>query len=323
LAKLKIFFIGQNPDRGLKDSDPTSLKSMALKMGHSIASNLGDNPDVVICVDWDKASAKHVKRAEILRIPTVLVKNEPSVVAPGHSDARIDSKFGAIVEVGRPNYSPLIRWPQTWNLEHFGNKQRIDRAVAISANKFSFVSGELYSLRARVYSTSDSLDLFGVGWDRSVINNALKLARELQIAVLGRANKITLACLASFRFEPMNFLGQAEDKLEVLSRYKVSVVIENSNEYMSEKLIDSILAGTIPVYVGPPVEMFGIPPDMVVFANPNPQDVTRAITQAGLMSYGDWHEMAARWLAVPETSEIWSAQTVMSQILNIARSIIE
>jgi len=317
---MKIFFMGQNPGRGLKDSDPTSLKSMALEMGHSVVASLRESPDIAICVDWDKASAKPVKTAKSLGIPTVLVKNEPKIVTPGHGNSRIDRKFTAVIEVGRPNYSPLVRWPQTWNLKHFDNKQRINRAVAISANKFSFVKGELYSLRTRVYSSSDSLDLFGVGWNRSVVNNILKLSKDLQIAILGSATNVTFACLSSLWLKPLNFLGQAGDKLEVLSRYKVSLVIENSSEYMSEKLIDSILAGTIPVYVGPPVKMFGIPEGLVVFARPDPQDVMRKITQASRMSHRDWHDMATTWLAAPETQENWDAQRVMSQILNISLS---
>jgi hypothetical protein len=318
---MKILFIGQNPNSGLKDSDPTSLQSTALEMGHSLALTLSEFPDLVICVDWLKSCGGLVKKANSLGIPTVLVKNEPSIVTTEHGDRRTDSKFTAIVEVGRPNYLPLVRCPQTWNSEYFDSSPRINRAVAISANKFSFVRGQQYSLRAKVYSNSNLTDLYGFGWDRSGINNVLKLAKELQIAVLGRSNKITFACLASFRLMPLNFIGQAGDKLEVLSRYKVSVVIENSSEYMSEKLIDSILAGTIPVYVGPPVEIFGIPPGLVVEANPNLQDVLRAVTLANSMPYGDWHDLAAGWLNAPETQKSWSAHRAMSQIIDIVGSV--
>ena len=38
-----------------------------------------------------------------------------------------------------------------------------------------------------------------------------------------------------FRFFS-NYLGEIEDKKEVLSKYKYSIVIENSSDYLSEKL---------------------------------------------------------------------------------------
>jgi hypothetical protein len=96
--------------------------------------------------------------------------------------------------------------PQAWNIEHFKNNERINRAVAISANKLSFVSEELYSLRTGAYSNSDSLDFFGLSWDPSVINYILEIAREVQIALLGRLANIMLACLCSPRLKPMKLI---------------------------------------------------------------------------------------------------------------------
>ena len=42
------------------------------------------------------------------------------------------------------------------------------------------------------------------------------------------------------------------DKIKFLSEYKFSIAMENSNGggYISEKIIDSFLAGTIPIYYG-------------------------------------------------------------------------
>ena len=50
-----------------------------------------------------------------------------------------------------------------------------------------------------------------------------------------------------------NNVGKAvKDKIEFLSSYKFSISMENSSGdgYLSEKIIDSLIAGTIPIYYG-------------------------------------------------------------------------
>ena len=49
-----------------------------------------------------------------------------------------------------------------------------------------------------------------------------------------------------------NINGTIRDKISFLSKYKFSIAMENSNGdgYISEKIVDSFLAGTIPIYYG-------------------------------------------------------------------------
>jgi hypothetical protein len=49
-----------------------------------------------------------------------------------------------------------------------------------------------------------------------------------------------------------NIGGQVKDKIKFLSLYKFSIAMENSKAdgYNSEKILDSFLAGTIPIYYG-------------------------------------------------------------------------
>ena len=49
-----------------------------------------------------------------------------------------------------------------------------------------------------------------------------------------------------------NVNGRVKNKIEFLSNYKFSIAIENSDGdgYLSEKIVDSFLAGTIPIYYG-------------------------------------------------------------------------
>ena len=49
-----------------------------------------------------------------------------------------------------------------------------------------------------------------------------------------------------------NNVGKIQNKIEFLSSYKFSIAMENTegDGYISEKIIDSFLSGTIPIYYG-------------------------------------------------------------------------
>lgn len=188
----------------------------------------------------------------------------------------------------------------------------------MSANKCSFIKGELHSLRAKAYAAIKSSDLFGSGWNRSLFFYLLKLAKDLQIAVLAAPRKLTSSCAGNLRIRPCNFLELAEDKLEALSRYKVSLATENSTEFMSEKVFVSLLAGTNPVYVDPPVEKFGKPKELVLSAEPNILSIQAALAKAHGMSHKEWHMRAKKWIMEPGVKESWGSQHVIRLVLETA-----
>lgn len=70
--------------------------------------------------------------------------------------------------------------------------------------------------------------MFGPGWNRKCFHNALKLAKKLEVAVVGGCRRLTLDRLKNLNAKPHNYLGLSYKKLETLSQYKVSLVIENS-----------------------------------------------------------------------------------------------
>ena len=49
-----------------------------------------------------------------------------------------------------------------------------------------------------------------------------------------------------------NNVGFIKDKISFLMKYKFSIAMENTNGsgYMSEKIVQSFLSGTIPIYYG-------------------------------------------------------------------------
>lgn len=110
----------------------------------------------------------------------------------------------------------------------------------VSCNKHSAVPGNLYGLRKEIidYFTTyykPDFDLYGYGWDS----------------------------------EPA-YKGTLTDKLAAISRYKFTFAIENYyglRGYITEKLWDCFVAGTIPIYAGDPEIKSILPPDTAIYAN--------------------------------------------------------
>jgi hypothetical protein len=141
------------------------------------------------------------------------------------------------------------------------------------------------------------------------------MAKECLIALRGDG-RLTFACLANLWTQPLNYLGDSSVKLETLSNYRYSIVIENSAEFMSEKLIDCLLAGTIPVYVGPSTHPFGIPQHLIFTAEPNLESINKALLKAEESNWEAWRAAASDWVFSFSSRETWAARNCNIRLVN-------
>jgi hypothetical protein len=286
-----------------------------------LADHLDATVDILLCIDWLNANQKFITRAKKIGIPTVLVVNEPSSVIPEHDRRKIRELFDKVIEVGRPHSHPTIFWPQTWPdwkpLDQSPPRQA--RAVMVQAAKYSFVKGQLYSLRAQFASSDSRVDLYGFGWTTSSFRTAGRLSVDLYRAIRGRAS-INLDCINSAFLRPLSYRGSTPDKLKTMSDFKVAVVIENSRDVMTEKLFDAFFAGCIPVYVGPTLEKFDIPANLYIRADANVGSVSSAVTQALALNYDEWKGRTQKFLSDKKIQTAWKEPTVVSRILAVAIS---
>lgn len=276
---MKILFTGKNHSQGLKNLDPSSLSGAAQSLGYVLANSLDEVPDVVICVDFHNSALPSIRQAKSRKIPTVLVVNEPEVVIPEHSHIKILKEFDKVLKVGRPDTSEALKWPQTW-LPISSNNERQDRVVLVNADKWSFVRGQHYWLRAATSSQFENLDVFGFGWERTAWVRLAHRFFELLRTVASNTWP-NLRGVTKILATPLNYMGSVSDKNSAMANYKVALVVENSSEFLTEKLFDAWFAGCIPVYVGPPVEAFGIPRSLVIqVAEPTVREVKNCIDLA-------------------------------------------
>ena len=290
-----------------------SMAALAKASGHRVTAELSGDVDLLICVDYHPRFMTLIRRANAAGITTALVKQEPVVTAPVHRSENPGNLFKIIVTRGDPHSTPIFNTYQEWDTSEIENEHRKQRVVAINADKWSAVSGELYSLRRECYSVDDRIDLYGRGWDDSNATRALRVIKEVVIAI----QFAQIPVISNLRYslsKPLNPKGPSDSKVRTLGGYHASLAIENCPFYMSEKLVDSILAGTIPVYVGPDPSIYGIPAELVVHCQPDQRDVSNGISKALSMDGKKYRGLAQEWAGSPGVRESWEATEVANTL---------
>ena len=311
--KIKVFLGGHNSIHPLIKGTEIGYKFFLAEAGFTFSESIKDAQGAVF-IELDRKELANAPQD----MPIVLVTNEPIVVWPDNFKKKYLKRVNKLIQVGQPNpegggFTP---WPQDWsqvNATISNTSDRMDRFALINGNRLGFIKGELYSLRRICVSKCEDLDLYGKSWDISFIRKLYLFAAEIYIAIKnGFIPK--LASARGWFGKPNNYRGAPKFKFDVLNLYKYSLVIENSMDYMSEKLFDAFLARTIPVYVGPKVNLFNIPENLVVQAEPNIQSVTEAMKLAKSIDYETWKANVERWLNDSKTKDLWLAENVFRRI---------
>ncbi len=275
--------------------------------------------DKILISDVNRLALECLRRTKGSRKKSILIRNEPNVVCPKNYDPSTTSKFDQIVDIGRElsdtsftmPYS--ISWPSSSTLaDHLGKAKR-EAVVFMNSNKLSFIQGELYALRRQTLKSRD-ITLFGPGWNSSALRRLKILLAELLISIHSR-QKFSWYAGKYWFSKYTNYMGLAENKLAALSDFKVALTIENSADYMSEKLMDALLAGCIPVYVGPETSRFEIPDELVYRAEPSLESINVNIELALAANLEDWRNKARVFLASEKTRIYWSESRIYEEIV--------
>ncbi len=281
----------------------------------------GSEPGAYVFFDFDNDPSQKLPKVEG-RAPAALVRLEPSVVRPQNFRVDYLKHMSMVIDVGRSPFASKsrINWPQRWTLEHLKSPRipssdRFDRFALINANKMSFAKGELYTLRRIAAQKSSDIDVWGFDWDMPWFRRATKAFEELLIP-LKHGFGIKPAAINGWFRSPLSFKGASEDKLSTLASYKYALVIENSIEYMSEKLFDSLFAGTFPIYVGPNPVDFGMPEFVAICAKPDIDSIMKAIEQARKVDLNLWRASVLEWLKSEGVEQAWSWPFVVQQIID-------
>ena len=167
------------------------------------------------------------------------------------------------------------------------SENRMKKFVMIQANKFSIIRGEQYSLRRDVireaWKSDGVIDLYGRSW----LMDGLSLLRDVistifvGVSYAARSRNFKLMQvrgLKKMRFKmDERYRGEPEDLIEVLKQYKYALVIENSLDYVSEKLFNAMAAGCQVLYVGSAISTYGPRPYSVINEKPESKKIVETM----------------------------------------------
>lgn len=278
--------------------------------------------DRLICIDYSSGAGRHIKQQALVAESCTLIRMEPSVVLPANFFKSRSKQFGEIITAGgKPSsLSRSVNWPLVFPSETeqtvLQSAERSERIVLINGNKMSFVGGELYSLRRKAIRSLENLDLYGTEWDSTLLHRLFIAIRSLAHAVLNLKVPSLSGITYWFQGYPKS-KGTVEDKLATMSKYKYALVIENSPEYMSEKLMEALFAGCIPIYVGPDPRDYGIPKDLVIWTRPTVRAIETSLFEAASWNFYEFHSRLNTFLMSSTTRDLWDHERVYQRILDI------
>jgi len=270
--------------------------------------------DLVVFCDYQKDDFQRLKDSQFPKEKSLLIRVEPRPILPDNFDSEFVNSFKFLFDLGRTGTqsTACFPWPQKWRQLDTSLK-RIDSAVIIAGNKLSLIRGELYSLRREALHQIQDIHLYGTEWDISLYRKLRILASEIRKILRMREKTSHRALKYWFRKAP-NWKGAIENKHKYLARYRYSVVIENSQEFLTEKLFDAFFSGTIPIYVGPDISRFKIPEDLVIQVSPTLDAIRKGIEIAKELDYELWLSNLENWLAKQTTLEDWELERVYKRI---------
>lgn len=318
MSALKLTFSGPTTPIAFGQNIPTTLqKILSDRLSDAIHECLCERPSrVLICTDFDLRILAGIGVHHYSH--KVLLRFEPEVVNPIGYTKTFESRFDAIIQVGRAPAATgfNLPWPQQI-MQHSYAKELGDRIQdqfpIINANKISLMPGELYSLRRNLAKNVPGVVIFGKGWGASL----RKRFRPLLVAAL-----MTLA-VRKFRFSALkfwfsqfpNWRGETKDKHATLSRFRTALVIENSREFLSEKLFDAWNAGCIPVYVGlEDLSSLDLPRHLMVEAEPNVSAIQSALEKATSIDFESFQSEVRLWLSSRACNENWGMERFVNEL---------
>jgi alpha(1,3/1,4) fucosyltransferase len=167
-----------------------------------------------------------------------------------------------------------LHTPQSWLFQ----KQKL--CALINAHKISYIANELYSKRIRFVRWMEKhhpqdFDLYGQGWGKSlvVVHNGhlpkwVKRLKRWTRQWPESLQRVLLPSLYGYYHYP-SYKGPVDDKIATLAAYRFCLCYENAEYYpgyITEKIFDALVAGSVPVYWGAPDITEVVPADCFIDA---------------------------------------------------------
>lgn len=275
----------------------------------------------------------------------ILLRDEPISVFPAQFKSEVENLYSLVLTPGlRKELSGefgFIPWPYESNanpndpktsdqklifeklaknkIDSFAEwSSRENQATIISANKVSAKKSNFYSFRRKIAHQSAELNLsiYGDLWNSSMLKKIRHRLAVLffSIRTNGGFSIRSIYGNLHWRYESH---GTVENKFETLLNSKFSIVLENSDTTISEKLFDAIIAGCVPIYFGPKLDSVGLPQNIAFQCKPDINSYSNLMKNLSSEEIEAVRQCGQKFIWGKDFKEIWSHEKVNSYMHNL------
>jgi hypothetical protein len=321
----------------------TILESQLIEEGFLPCRSMRD-ADLLIFLEHPRKFSSPMKSLVSSTARKVLLRFEPKAVNPILYQSSTVQMYDRVLSIGGKDHvgvpAQVIKWPyfshpnpakpnvgdvrETELLISESESRDGRRTIQLSmivSNKVGWSDDSNYGLRRDLVRKSSELgiDVFGMGWQDGLISI---LRKNLRLFLFFLSQGVPLN--PKHLFENITFtrrqgVSPIRDKFDVLKKSKFHLVVENSSSYVSEKLLDSLICGAVPIYSGPNVEEYGIPSELVLASIADYQNIKETILNLGSCDLELIRQKIQVFLNSRQGPETWSPVNVARDIIRLCR----
>ena len=283
----------------------------------------------------------------------ILIRQETDAVYPGQYRYHVEQKYGLILTLGGTeevrrhdflghpymhsynpanptqidsNFATILYRRKSNNVYELSNWK--DRKIFLSfvgANKVGLNRKGNYGIRRRLVKEllPVGLEVYGILWNDGLRK---RLGNRISMVLWGlkthQAPPIFAIFVDLFR-NYANAKGAVENKQNILLESKFSLVVENSDSIITEKLFDAILAGSIPVFYGGTLSRFGLPDGLAIEIKKYKSPIGEVIISMTESEIKQRLRIMKEFLGSKEFEDTWLAESVYRKVLIIIEKYLE
>ena len=338
IFRVKICGTGQPISKSQEVCPP--LSDRLIKLGFVIEDDI-QKVDFLICFNHQKEVYESFKELGGKIGNAVLIRLEPAAVFPAQYMPRVENLYGQIITPGSSIATPTIPWPYYFNqnplhpdkdtpplkkviaemleqgfFEYEQWNQRPIRLSLIASNKVSPTPQNNYKLRRKMARSlpKEILKVYGGLWTSNVITRLAHRAAVFYFAVSSRTLPNFIEIYGDLLRKYPSAVGAIEDKHEVIRKSQFSLVIENDNNYVSEKLIDALISGSVPIYFGGDYQRVGIPAGLAITGLNSEKAIVDFLQKISEQDVLNFQHKLIEWLESPSFYQFWAGDRVFAMI---------
>ena len=337
-----------NSDPSADNMSPTNQFMSKYLEKNGLKRVYDSNPDVFIAINHSKNEYRNFLKYGGNPRKAFLIRLEPESVFPKQFDKRIEDMYELVITPGSTSDftrgKNFVGWPYMSNanpakpsqsefrLNEFKSspkhrvfdgvanwKQRPKFMTMVAANKVSPKLNSNYEIRRQlaVELQSAELEVFGGLWNDPLI---AKVNHRVRTALVNLKSGITPNLFSIYGGLPKKYgsaIGEVEDKFDVVQDSKFSLVVENCDDYVSEKLFDAIVGGSIPIYIGPNLKSVGLPTNIALSGPRTAREIKLIIENLSDDDVSNLLQAGREFMISNTFKDLWNAETVFQKLSDI------